>query len=126
MSVILSCENVVKRFTLKPVLEGVTCYIEENARIGIVGINGTGKSTFLKIAAGIEEMDEGTIQRRSGLTIACLPQMPDYREHRTAWEQVLLDALECPGQRGRVGLDGQSGQAALLHQRTEQFVQPLL
>ena len=97
MSVILSCENVVKRFTLKPVLEGVTCYIEENARIGIVGINGTGKSTFLKIAAGIEEMDEGTIQRRSGLTIACLPQMPDYREHRTAWEQVLLDAPKNAG-----------------------------
>ncbi|MBQ9009103.1 MAG: ABC-F family ATP-binding cassette domain-containing protein [Clostridia bacterium] len=92
MSVILSCENVVKRFTLKPVLEGITCYIEESARIGIVGINGTGKSTFLKIAAGLEEADGGTIQRRSGLTVAYLPQMPDYREHRPAWEQVLLEA----------------------------------
>ena len=97
MSVILACEKVVKRFTLKPVLEGVTCYIEDNARIGIVGINGTGKSTFLKIAAGIEEMDEGTVQRRSGLSVAFLPQMPDYREHRPAWEQVLLDAPKNAG-----------------------------
>lgn len=92
MAVIVNCEKIVKRYTLKPVLEGVTCYIEDNARIGIVGINGTGKSTFLKIISGFEEMDEGQLTRRNGLTTAYLPQMPDYREHRPAWEQVLLDA----------------------------------
>ena len=92
MAVLVSCEKIVKRFTLKPVLEGVTCYIEEHARIGIVGINGTGKSTFLKIVSGLEEQDDGTLTRRSGMTSAYLPQMPDYREHRPAWEQVLRDA----------------------------------
>ena len=59
--VVASCENVIKRFTLKPVLEGITCYIEENEKIGVVCINGTGKSTMLKILMGLEEPDSGSV-----------------------------------------------------------------
>ena len=97
--VVASCENVIKRFTLKPVLEGITCYIEENEKIGVVGINGTGKSTMLKILMGLEEPDSGSVTWKNRSTRAYLSQMPDYREHRKAWEQVILDA---PGSTGEI------------------------
>ena len=70
----------------------MTLYIGEHDRIGVVGINGTGKSTLLKILAGIEEPDSGTVMRKNGLRVSFLPQMPDYSVERTAVEQVLFDA----------------------------------
>ena len=73
-------------------LYDMTLYIGEHDRIGVVGINGTGKSTLLKILAGIEEPDSGTVMRKNGLRVSFLPQMPDYSVERTAVEQVLFDA----------------------------------
>ena len=92
MAAILSAEHITKAYTLKKLLTDVTLYIGEHDRIGIVGINGTGKSTLLKILAGIEEPDSGTVMRKNGLRVSFLPQMPDYSVERTAVEQVLFDA----------------------------------
>lgn len=92
MAAILSAEHVTKAYTLKKLLTDVTLYIGEHDRIGVVGINGTGKSTLLKILAGIEEPDSGTVMRKNGLRVSFLPQMPDYSVERTAVEQVLFDA----------------------------------
>ena len=92
MAVILSAEHITKAYTLKKLPTDVTLYIGEHDRIGIVGINGTGKSTLLKILAGIEEPDSGTVMRKNGLRVSFLPQMPDYSVERTAVEQVLFDA----------------------------------
>ena len=92
MAVILSAEHITKAYTLKKLLTDVTLYIGEHDRIGVVGINGTGKSTLLKILAGIEEPDSGTVMRKNGLRVSFLPQMPDYSVERTAVEQVLFDA----------------------------------
>ena len=92
MAVILSAEHIKKSYTLKKLITDATLYIGEHDRIGIVGVNGTGKSTLLKILCGLEEPDDGVIMRRSGLRVSYLPQMPDYSEHRTAVEQVLLSA----------------------------------
>ena len=92
MAAILSAEHVTKAYTLKKLLTDVTLYIGEHDRIGVVGINGTGKSTLLKILAGIEEPDSGTVMRKNGLRVSFLPQRPDYRVERTAVEQVLFDA----------------------------------
>ena len=92
MAAILSAEHVTKAYTLKKLLTDVTLYIGEHDRIGVVGINGTGKSTLLKILAGIEEPDSGTVMRKNGLRVSFLPQMPDYSAERTAVEQVLFDA----------------------------------
>lgn len=92
MAAILSAEHITKAYTLKKLLTDVTLYIGEHDRIGVVGINGTGKSTLLKILAGIEEPDSGTVMRKNGLRVSFLPQMPDYSVKRTAVEQVLFDA----------------------------------
>ena len=92
MAAILSAEHIAKSYTLKKLLTDVTLYIGEHDRIGVVGINGTGKSTLLKILAGMEEPDGGTVMRKNGLRVSYLPQMPDYSEARTAVEQVLFDA----------------------------------
>ena len=92
MAVILSAEHIKKSFTLKKLITDATLYIGEHERIGVVGINGTGKSTLLKLLCGMEEPDDGTIMRRSGLRVSYLPQMPDYSEKRTAVGQVLESA----------------------------------
>lgn len=92
MAVLLSAEHISKSYTLKKLITDATLYIGEHDRIGIVGINGTGKSTLLKMIAGVEEPDSGTVMRRNGLRVSFLPQMPDYRESRTALEQVLADS----------------------------------
>ena len=73
---ILNLEHVSKRYVSRPILTDVTIGIEDRDRIGVVGINGTGKSTFLSIVAGTEEPDEGQVIMRSGLRISCLPQEP--------------------------------------------------
>ena len=92
MAAILSAEHLSKSYTLKKLLTDVTIYIGEHDRIGVVGVNGTGKSTLLKLLAGMEEPDSGVVMRKNGLRVSYLPQMPDYSVARTAVQQVLYDA----------------------------------
>ena len=92
MAAILSAEHIAKSYTLKPLITDATIYIGENDRIGVVGVNGTGKSTLLKILCGMEEPDGGVVMRRSGLRVSYLPQMPVYPDKRTSVEQVLFDS----------------------------------
>ncbi|MBR4039879.1 MAG: ABC-F family ATP-binding cassette domain-containing protein, partial [Clostridia bacterium] len=92
MAVILSAEHIAKSYTLKKLLNDATLYIGEHDRIGVVGVNGTGKSTLLKILCGMEEPDSGTVMRRNGLRVSYLPQMPAYTQKRTSVEQVLFDS----------------------------------
>ena len=92
MAAILSAEHIKKSYTLKKLITDATLYIGEQDRIGVVGVNGTGKSTFLKILCGMEEPDGGVIMRRNGLRVSYLPQMPVYDAQRNAVEQVLHDS----------------------------------
>ncbi|MBQ7785251.1 MAG: ABC-F family ATP-binding cassette domain-containing protein [Clostridia bacterium] len=92
MAAILSAEHIQKSYTLKPLITDATLYISEHDRIGVVGINGTGKSTLLKLLCGMEEPDGGVVMRRNGLRVSYLPQMPTYLEQRTSVEQVLFDS----------------------------------
>jgi len=62
--------------------------INEGDKIGVIGINGTGKSTLLKIIAGVEEPDEGRIVKGSSIRIEYLPQNPDFDPEATVIEQV--------------------------------------
>lgn len=71
---ILNIEHISKVYGEKKIFDDASFGIQENDKIGIVGINGTGKSTLLKMIAGIEEPDDGQIIRQNGLKIAYLSQ----------------------------------------------------
>ena len=75
---ILNIEHVHKVYGEKVIFDDISLGIQEGEKIGIIGINGTGKSTLLKIVAGQEEPDEGQIVRQNGRSIAYLPQIPAF------------------------------------------------
>ncbi len=86
---LLSAQNLMKNYVDKPLLSDVSLYIKEGDRIGLVGVNGTGKSTLLKILAGKESADSGNIVLSSKAKIGYLPQAPDFTAGNTILEQVL-------------------------------------
>ena len=71
---ILNIEHISKIYGEKTIFEDASFGIHEGDKIGIIGINGTGKTTLLRMVAGIEEPDVGQIVRQNGLRIAYLPQ----------------------------------------------------
>lgn len=75
---VLNIEHVSKIFGDKKIFDDISYGIHDGDKIGIIGINGTGKSTLLKIVAGEEETDEGQVISQNGLRITYLPQMPDF------------------------------------------------
>ena len=64
---LISAENIYKNYGTKQLLSNITLYLERGDKIGIIGINGTGKSTLLKILSGCEEPDEGKVSRDPGV-----------------------------------------------------------
>ena len=88
---ILNIEHVSKIFGEKKIFDDVSYGIHEGDKIGIIGINGTGKTTLLKMIAGIEETDEGNIIKQNGLRITYLPQNPEFPEGATILNYVTQD-----------------------------------
>lgn len=86
---ILSVDNIKKTFADTPLLDGVSFYLQENEKVGVIGINGTGKSTLLKIIAVYEEADEGSITKANNIVIRYLPQNPEFKENETIMESIL-------------------------------------
>jgi len=86
---ILSMENVSKSFNEKILFDHVSLGIGDSDRIGLVGINGTGKSTFLKIVSGHIEPDSGSIIRANNLTIRSLSQALEFDDSMTVLEHIL-------------------------------------
>ncbi len=86
---ILNLEHISKIFGEKVIFDDVSYGIHENDKIGIIGINGTGKTTLLRIIAGEEEPDEGQIVRQNGLKIAYLPQNQEFPTNTTILEYVI-------------------------------------
>lgn len=91
---ILTLENITKVFTERKVFDNASFYMEEGEKIGVIGINGTGKSSLLKIIAGITEVDEGKVIRTTGKVIRYLPQTPEFEPDRNVIESVLHDNRE--------------------------------
>lgn len=86
--ILLNAENISKTYVEKKILDDVSFGIMEGDRIGLIGINGTGKTTLLKILAGIEEANEGRVILTNNVNIEYLPQNPDFEEDRRIIEQV--------------------------------------
>src|SRR5215472_5452539 len=74
MSSILTATDLVVQYGDRTILDGATLGIEEGDRIGLVGRNGCGKTTFLRLLAGIQQPDSGEVTRRRDLVISYLPQ----------------------------------------------------
>ncbi|TWH49492.1 ABC-F family ATP-binding cassette domain-containing protein [Sporomusa sp. KB1] len=125
---LLSLENVTKSYGEKVLFRQVTFGIDEGDKIGLIGVNGTGKSTFLKVIAGVDTADAGKITTGNSLQIEYLPQNPKFDANATVleqvfkghspvmqvlreYEQVLLQAQNCPadeaGQKRLIALSQQ-------------------
>ncbi len=90
--VLCSAVDITKNYSEKTLLENVSLYMSKGDKIGVVGINGTGKSTFLKIIAGEETSDSGTVSKLGGVRISYLPQNPIFEDNITILEQVFKGA----------------------------------
>ena len=86
---IINVENITKVYTERELFSKASFYVQEREKIGIVGINGTGKSTLLKIAAGLEEPDEGSVIRANHVVINFLPQNPEFEGTKSVLENVM-------------------------------------
>jgi ATP-binding cassette subfamily F protein uup len=89
---ILSLESVGKSYGLKPLFADVSLGLDSKDRVGVVGVNGSGKTTFLRIVAGEEQADAGRVVFAEGVSIGYLPQNPPFDP-----EQTVLDAVFAAG-----------------------------
>ena len=87
---LLSAEHLSINFGSRQLLDDVNFYLNEGDKVGVIGINGTGKSTFLKVLSGVTEPDGGTISRNPNVQISLLSQNPVMNENATVLEQVFL------------------------------------
>lgn len=88
---LLTAEHISLNFGLKQLLDDVTLYLNEGDKIGIIGINGTGKSSFLKVLAGQQVPDQGTVSLDPNVQVSFLSQNPPMQPGATVLEQVFAD-----------------------------------
>src|SRR6185436_17692975 len=99
MSTILNATDVTVRYNDRTILDAATLAIDEGQRIGLVGRNGCGKTTFLKLLAGLQMPDSGTVTRRRDLVVSYLAQdflldpLLDVRGNVRAGAQHMLDLI---------------------------------
>lgn len=86
---IINVENITKVYTERELFSKASFYVQEREKIGIVGINGTGKSTLLKIIAGLEEQDSGSVILANHLVINFLAQNPEFDGEKTILDNVM-------------------------------------
>ena len=86
---IINVENITKSYTGRKLFSKASFYVQEHEKIGIIGINGTGKSTLLKIIAGQEEPDEGMVTKANHIVISYLSQNPDLDPDGSVIDEVM-------------------------------------
>lgn len=91
MRMLLTIKNMTKAYTDKVLFQKADFSLEEGEKVGIIGINGTGKSTLLKIIAGLEEADEGEMVFGNHVMINYLPQNPEFPEGITIYDYVVTE-----------------------------------
>lgn len=112
--ILLNATDISKSYTASPLLSNLSYAINEGDKIGLIGVNGTGKSTLLRITAGVEDADDGKIVLTGGVRIGYLPQSPDYDPEATVldqatsylWPEVLAEGdFKCKSMLYQLGID---------------------
>lgn len=85
---LLSATDLCKTHGLKIIFDHISLHIDSGDKIGLLGVNGTGKSTLLRILSGLAQADEGEIQTSNQLVLEYLPQHPDFDEDATVLQQI--------------------------------------
>ena len=86
---ILTLDHITKSYTGRKLFEDASFYLQEGEKVGILGINGTGKTTLLRIVAGLEEPDEGKVIRAGNVTVQMLSQSPEFEPEDTVLTAVM-------------------------------------
>ena len=102
---LLAAEKIKKSYSEKVLLNEITLYADKGDKIGVIGVNGTGKSTFLKILAQAEEPDSGTVTTSSAARVQYLSQNPVWDEAVTILEHVFSGTPELNVKAGSVPAD---------------------
>lgn len=87
--IVLSCNNLNKSFGIDTILEDVSFTVNEGDKVGIIGVNGTGKTTLFKVLSGIYGYDSGDIYLGKGVEIGYLEQNTNFQSDKTIYEEVL-------------------------------------
>ena len=98
---ILTLENIEKNYSERKLFDKASFYLQEGEKVGIIGINGTGKSTLLRMMAGEEEPDGGRIVFANHVVVRMLPQQPVFAAGATVI-QAALGVLSVPGSTTRM------------------------
>ena len=93
---LITIEHLTKSYTERLLFDDTAFSINEGEKVGLIGINGTGKSTLLKIVAGLEEPDNGSVVRRRNLYIRYLPQIPVFTAGDTVLDAIVRDNQDEP------------------------------
>ena len=137
---IINIEHISKIFGGKVIFDDVSCGISEGEKIGVIGINGTGKTTLLRVLAGLEQPDEGQVITQNGIRIAYLQQNPAFPEEKTVlsyvtdgmWDMDWTLQSEAKSMLNQLGIldheqllaelsGGQRGKAALVRTLVQHF-----
>lgn len=102
---LLAADNITKSYTQRKLFDEASFYLQVGEKVGVLGINGTGKSTLLKILAGMEEPEIGEVVRANQVVIRYLSQMPKFDEDVTVLESVLYAAQQESAYRMQVEKD---------------------
>lgn len=86
---LINIENITKYYTDTPLFEDASFTVDEMEKVGVIGINGTGKTTLLRMLIGAETPDQGTVTRANHIVIRYLPQTPDFQKDATVLEAVM-------------------------------------
>ena len=86
---LLTIEHVSKAYGEKVIFDDISCGVQEGDKIGIVGINGTGKTTLLRILAGVELPDQGQLVLQNNLHMTWLPQNPEFPRNESVLSYVM-------------------------------------
>lgn len=90
---IINIENITKSYTGRKLFDKASFYLQEGEKVGVIGVNGTGKSTLLKIIAGLEEPEEGTVTKANHVVVRYLPQNPVFDPEMSVIDSVLTQCV---------------------------------